>query len=311
MTSYQNIAVLKGGWCAEREVSLVSGKEAGKALRAEGFTVEEIDITRNVMDGLRAAFGGEGPDAVFNALHGPFGEDGRIQAVLEVLDIPYTHSGVLASALCMDKPRAKAVLAAAGLPVPSGTTISTDCLQGEHPMAIPYVVKPIGDGSSFGVNIISSNNQPAPCQRDLDENLFGGVAMVEPFIKGRELTTAVLGDRPLAVTEIIPHGTFYDFQSKYAAGGSAHVVPADIPDDITQAALAMAKEASLALGVRGLSRTDFRWDDELGVNGLFILEVNTQPGLTPTSLAPEQAAAKGMDFGKLVRWMIEDATCPR
>ncbi|WP_410795930.1 D-alanine--D-alanine ligase [Parvularcula sp. LCG005] len=305
------MVVLKGGWCAERDVSLVSGREAAKALLEEGYDVEEIDATRDIADQLNNSFDGRGPDVVFNALHGPYGEDGRIQSVLEIMGIPYTHSGVLASALAMDKPRAKAVLSAAGLPVPGGRTISTDSLTGEHPLPLPYVLKPVGDGSSFGVYIITSDNQAAPHKDDLDDAIFGGLAMVEPYVRGRELTVAVMHDRPLGITEIIPHGSFYDFQSKYSAGGSKHVLPADVPADVAEAARDLAVRAAQALGCRGVSRTDFRWDDEAGVKGLFILEVNTQPGLTPTSLAPEQAQAEGITFRALVRWMVEDATCPR
>lgn len=311
MTQSRRVAVLKGGWCAEREVSLVSGGAAATALRELGHDVAEIDMQRDVQTQLTSSFAGQGPEVVFNALHGPFGEDGRVQAVLEFLQIPYTHSGVLASALCMDKPKSKAVLASAGLPVPGGMTIETETLTGDHPAALPYVLKPVGDGSSFGVYIITSDSQPAPHRDELDQDLFGGVAMVEPYIPGRELTVAVLGDQSLGVTEIIPKGSFYDYSSKYVTGGSSHVLPADIPADITEAALTIALNAAQALGCRGLSRTDFRWDESLGVNGLFILEVNTQPGLTPTSLAPEQAAAEGIGFAQLVQWMIEDASCPR
>ncbi len=311
MSDIRRVAVLMGGWCAEREVSLSSGREAAKALRAEGFDVEEIDVDRDIATALRASFDGQGPEAAFNALHGPFGEDGRIQSVLEILDIPYTHSGVLASALAMDKPRAKAVLAGAGLRVPGGRTIRTETLTGEHPAEIPYVLKPVGDGSSFGVHLIVSPNQAAPLAAELDEALFGGIAMIEPFIRGREITVTVMGDRPLCVTEIIPKNAFYDYESKYTAGGSKHQLPADIPEDIAAAACAQAVKAAAALGCCGVSRTDYRWDDTQGVNGLFILEVNTQPGLTPTSLAPEQAAHCGIDFGALVRWMVEDASCPR
>ena len=248
MTQYSRIAVLKGGWCAEREVSLVSGKAAAEALRGEGFEVEEIDYTRDVAADLQRSFEGNGPDVVFNALHGPFGEDGRIQALLEILDMPYTHSGVLASSLCMDKPKTKAVLSSFGVRVPGGRTIRTETLTGDHPMPLPYVLKPVGDGSSFGVYIITSDNQAAPRREDLDENLFvGGIAMVEPFIPGRELTVAVMGDRPLGVTEIIPRNQFYDYEAKYAAGGSTHVLPADIPGPIAKMAMDMAVEATSAL----------------------------------------------------------------
>jgi D-alanine-D-alanine ligase len=308
---HKRVAVLYGGWCAEREISRVSGRAAADALRGEGYAVELIDMTRSIASQLTDSFGGQGPDVVFNALHGPFGEDGRVQAVLEFLEIPYTHSGVLASSLAMDKPRAKMVMGAAGLLVPGGRTIEVAELDGAHPIAPPYVLKPVADGSSFGVYIIKDAGQPAPHRTDIDPELFGGQALVEPYIPGRELTVAVLGERPLGVTEIIPRGGFYDFDSKYAAGGSTHVLPAEIPDEIANAAREMAVAAARSLGCRGLSRTDFRWDDGKGVNGLFILEVNTQPGLTPTSLAPEQAAADGMGFGALVRWMIEDASCPR
>lgn len=312
MTGCKSVVVLKGGWCAERPVSLVSGEAAAMALREQGYDVEEIDVTRKIMDDLRSAFAGAGPFVVFNALHGPFGEDGRIQALLEILDIPYTHSGVLSSALAMDKPRAKAVMRDSGLPVPGGEVVAISSLTGQHPAALPYVLKPIADGSSFGVYIIQEEDQSSPIGEDLSPDLFGGQAMVEPFIEGRELTVAVLGDKALGVTEIIAKkGQFYDYQSKYEDGGSEHVLPADIPAEITEAAMQMASEAALVLGCRGLSRTDFRWDDRRGVNGLFILEVNTQPGLTPMSLAPEQAAAAGMSFGELVHWMVEDASCPR
>lgn len=312
MTSCNSVVVLKGGWCAERPISLLSGEAAANALRDQGYDVEEIDVSRKIMDDLRSAFAGAGPFVAFNALHGPFGEDGRIQALLEILDIPYTHSGVLSSALAMDKPRAKSVLRDCGLPVPGGEVVPISSLTGKHPIDPPYVLKPTADGSSFGVFIIQEKTQQPPIGTELSADLFGGQAMVEPFIAGRELTVSVLGDKPLGVTEIIAKkGQFYDYQSKYEDGGSDHVLPADIPADITETAMSMASKAALVLGCRGLSRTDFRWDDRHGVNGLFILEVNTQPGLTPMSLAPEQAAAAGMSFGELVHWMVEDASCPR
>lgn len=310
--SPRRIAVLMGGWCSEREISLVSGEAAMKALIRLGHNVEAIDVTRTLGGALVASFAGEGPEIVFNALHGPFGEDGRVQALLEFAEIPYTHSGVLASGLAMDKPKAKAVLSAAGLPVPEGQTIDIASLDGRHPAVLPYVLKPVGDGSSFGVYIITKDDQPAPRHGDLDAALFGGVALLERYVPGRELTVAVLGDEALGVTEIVPKkGEFYDFQSKYAEGGSKHVLPADIPADIAVACRDMGVAAAKALGCRGLSRTDFRWDEGQGLKGLFILEVNTQPGLTPTSLAPEQAAAAGMGFDDLIAWMVEDASCPR
>ena len=305
------VAVLLGGLGAERGVSMVSGAAAAKALRAEGYAVEEIDVTRELARALYACFDGRGPDVVFNALHGPYGEDGTVQGVLEIAKIPYTHSGVLASALAMDKPMAKTVLAAAGLPVPGGMTLPVASFDGSHPMKPPYVVKPVADGSSFGVTIVRDRAEGGPRAEILTNDLFGGRALVEPFVPGRELTVACLNDRPLAVTDIVAASGFYDYQAKYDAGGSRHLLPADLPGEITRGCLDMAARAARALGCRGLSRTDFRWDESRGLKGLFILEVNTQPGLTPTSLAPEQAAYTGMDFGQLVRWMVEDATCPR
>ena len=307
----KRVAVLLGGWGAERGVSLVSGQAAAEALREGGYEVAEIDVSRDLAGDLRAAFDGAGPEVVFNALHGPFGEDGTVQGLLEIMGLAYTHSGVLASALCMDKPRTKAVLREAGLPVPGGHVLALARLDGSHPLPPPYVVKPVGDGSSFGVVIVDETAEAGPKAELLDARLFGGVAMVEPFVRGRELTVACLGEEPLGVTEIVPTTGFYDFAAKYQPGGSAHVLPADIPADVAREAERMAREAVRVLGCRGLSRTDYRWDDEAGLNGLFILEVNTQPGLTPTSLAPEQAAARGYDFARLCRWMVEDASCLR
>ncbi|MBB4659865.1 D-alanine--D-alanine ligase [Parvularcula dongshanensis] len=307
----KRVAVLMGGWGAERGVSLVSGGAAADALEEQGFAVERVDVTRDLAADLRATFGGEGPEVVFNALHGPFGEDGTVQGMLEIMGLPYTHSGVLASAACMHKQRAKAIMHDAGLPVPGGKMVPVGSFDGSHPLPVPYVVKPVGDGSSFGVHIVKSEADSGPHADLLEDSLFHGLALVEPFIPGRELTVACIGDEPLAVTEIIPTAGFYDYAAKYQAGGSRHVVPAELPEEITATCLDMAAQAARALGCRGVSRTDFRWDDENGVNGLFILEVNTQPGLTPTSLAPEQAAYKGMSFGDLVRWMVEDASCLR
>ena len=311
MTAPVRVAVLLGGLGAERGVSMVSGAAAARALREEGYETCEIDVTKELAHALYACFDGRGPDVVFNALHGPYGEDGTVQGVLEIAGLPYTHSGVLASAVAMDKPMAKTVLRAAGLPVPDGLTLPVASFDGSHPMPPPYVVKPVADGSSFGVTIVDEASNSGPRAELLADSLFGGQALVEPFVPGRELTVACLGDEALAVTDIVAAGGFYDYASKYETGGSRHVVPADLPPEVTQACLRMAAEAVRALGCRGLSRTDFRWDEARGLNGLFILEVNTQPGLTPTSLAPEQAAYKGMGFGQLVRWMVEDASCPR
>ncbi|MBB5221469.1 D-alanine-D-alanine ligase [Amaricoccus macauensis] len=296
------IAVLMGGRSAEREVSLVSGRECAAALRSEGFDVVEIDAGADLADVLRR----EQPDVAFNALHGRWGEDGCVQGILEWLSIPYTHSGVLASALAMDKDRAKAILAVAGLPVAKGMLARRDDVRQAHPMPAPYVVKPNSEGSSVGVYLVLDGaNSPAQLSDDMPETV-----LVEEYIAGRELTTSVLGDRALGVTDIITDG-WYDYHAKYAPGGSRHEVPANVPAEISRACLDYALRAHQALGCRGLSRTDFRWDEARGLDGLVLLEVNTQPGMTPTSLAPEQAAHSGMSFGDLVRWLVEDASCSR
>ncbi|MCB1352574.1 MAG: D-alanine--D-alanine ligase [Rhodobacteraceae bacterium] len=296
------IAVLKGGPSAEREVSLVSGRECAAALRNEGYSVVEIDAGPDLVDRLTA----EKPDVVFNALHGRWGEDGCVQGILEWLRLPYTHSGVLASALAMDKARTRQIYAQAGLPVAEGLLARRDDVRRAHPMPPPYVVKPFNEGSSVGVYLVHENaNGPAQLSDDMPE-----IVLVERFIPGRELTTTVMGDRALAVTDIYATG-WYSYEAKYAAGGSRHVVPADLPGDITRACLDYALRAHEAIGCRGVSRTDFRWDETRGLEGLHLLETNTQPGMTPTSLAPEQAAHCGMSFGELVRWMVEDASCSR
>ncbi len=296
------IAVLMGGRSAEREVSLVSGRECAAALRSEGFDVVEIDAGADLAQRLAELR----PDVAFNALHGRWGEDGCVQGILEWLAIPYTHSGVLASALAMDKTRSKQVFAAAGLPVARSILVDRQSAATAHPMAPPYVVKPNNEGSSVGVYLVGVGaNGPARLSDDMPEQV-----MVEEYVPGRELTTTVLGDRALSVTDILAEG-WYDYHAKYAPGGSRHVVPADIPDEISAACLDFALRAHHALGCRGVSRTDFRWDESRGASGLYLLEVNTQPGMTPTSLAPEQAAHAGMSFGDLVRWMVEDASCCR
>ncbi len=296
------IAVVKGGRSAEREVSLVSGRECAAALRNEGYDVVEIDAGPDVASVLQS----EKPDVVFNALHGRWGEDGCFQGVLEWLRIPYTHSGVLASALAMDKVRAKRAFVEAGLPVVEGRLVCRDEVRGSHPMEPPYVVKPYNEGSSVGVYLVHEGaNGPAQVSEDMPE-----ILMVERYVPGRELTTAVLGSRSLGVTDIVAEG-WYDYHAKYSPGGSRHVIPAEIPDEISEACLDYAVRAHEALGCRGLSRTDFRWDESRGLDGLVLLEVNTQPGMTPTSLAPEQAAHAGMSFGELMRWMVEDASCSR
>jgi len=296
------IAVVKGGRSAERDVSLVSGRECAAALRNEGYDVVEIDAGPDVASVLQT----EKPDVVFNALHGRWGEDGCFQGILEWLRIPYTHSGVLASALAMDKVRAKQAYVEAGLPVVESRLVCKDEVRASHPMAPPYVVKPHNEGSSVGVYLVhESANGPARVSDDMPD-----VLMVERFVPGRELTTTVIGNRALGVTDIIADG-WYDYHAKYSPGGSRHVIPAEIPSEIAEACLEHALRAHEALGCRGVSRTDFRWDETRGLAGLVLLETNTQPGMTPTSLAPEQAAHAGMDFGALVRWMVEDASCSR
>ncbi len=296
------IAVLMGGPSAEREVSLVSGRECAAALRTEGYEVVEIDAGRDLASRLTES----APDIAFNALHGRWGEDGCVQGILEWLRIPYTHSGVLASALAMDKERTKQVYARAALPVAESRLVPRAEVTAGHPMAPPYVVKPYNEGSSVGVYLVAENaNGPAKISDDMPDLL-----MVEKFVPGRELTTTVMGDRALAVTDILSDG-WYDYHAKYAPGGSRHVVPAALPDEITTACLDYALRAHEALGCRGVSRTDFRWDEARGLEGVILLETNTQPGMTPTSLAPEQAAYCGIGFGELVRWMVEDASCSR
>jgi D-alanine-D-alanine ligase len=271
-------------------------------LRQEGFTVVEIDAGDDLASALVAA----APDVAFNALHGRWGEDGCVQGILEWLRIPYTHSGVLASALAMDKNRAKALFAASGLPVPTGRLVCKAEVRGRHPMPPPYVVKPNNEGSSVGVYLVMEGaNSPAQLGDDMPE-----VLLVEEYVAGRELTTTVMGDRALAVTDIIADG-WYDYHAKYAPGGSRHVVPAAVPAEIEAACLDYALRAHRALGCRGVSRTDFRWDESRGLAGLYLLETNTQPGMTPTSLVPEQAAHAGISFGALVRWIVEDASCSR
>lgn len=301
------VAVLYGGISAEREVSLSTGEQVIGALREAGYEVMPIEVTEDL--GAVIAALSPPPDAVFNALHGRYGEDGAIQGVLDWLGIPYTHSGVRASSLAMDKASAKAVFAAAGLPVARGRVVDTDELVAADPMPLPYVVKPVNEGSSVGVEIFKNgDNRRAEVARTWR---FGRCALAEEYIPGRELTVAVMGDRSLAVTEIIADaGSFYDYDSKYADGGSRHVIPAHVHPDAYTRALDIALAAHRALGCRGASRADFRYDDTSGEPGrLVLLEVNTQPGLTRTSLLPEQAAHLGMDFPRLCAWMVENATC--
>ncbi|MCW1956524.1 D-alanine--D-alanine ligase [uncultured Lentibacter sp.] len=296
------VTVLMGGPSAEREVSLVSGRECAKALREEGYEVTELDAGQDLAERLRAL----APDVVFNALHGRWGEDGCVQGILEWLHIPYTHSGVLASSLAMDKERTKEVYRAHGLPVVPSVLAAKADVAARHVMAPPYVVKPYNEGSSVGVYIVQeAANGPPQLAADMPETV-----MVEAYAAGRELTTTVMGERALTVTEIITEG-WYDYDAKYTEGGSRHVCPADIPQDIFELCMEYAVTAHQALGCRGVSRTDYRWDAARGAQGLVLLETNTQPGMTPTSLSPEQARAVGMSFGALCAWMVEDASCLR
>ena len=304
---YSRIAVLKGGWSPEREVSLNSGAAAAQALAEAGYEAIEIDATRDLAVQLKKV----APDAVFNALHGQWGEDGCVQGILEVLEIPYTHSGVLASALAMDKQRAKAVFEDAGIPSPTGKIVTRAEAAGGEVMPAPYVIKPNAQGSSVGVYIIREGDNRPPAELTSKEWALGEDVLVEKFIPGRELTVAVMGDRALCVTEITTSLAFYDYEAKYAAGGSTHVLPADVPSEITERCLDLALRAHQALGCRGLSRADFRYDPNADGEQLYCLEVNTQPGLTSTSLAPEQAAHLGIPFPELCAWIAEDASCQR
>ena len=291
-----------GGPSAEREVSLSTGRECAAALREAGYEVIEVDAGRDLAARLTDA----APDVVFNALHGRWGEDGCVQGLLEWMRIPYTHSGVLASALAMDKQKSKDAYRAAGLPVVESVLAPRDEVRTRHVIAPPYVVKPNNEGSSVGVYLVhEAANAPPALSDDMPEQV-----MVEAFAPGRELTASVMGDRALTVTDILTEG-WYDYDAKYKEGGSRHVVPADLPDEIFQACLEYAVRAHEVLGCRGLSRTDFRWDEARGLDGLILLETNTQPGMTATSLSPEQAQGLGMSFGAFCAWMVEDASCDR
>jgi D-alanine-D-alanine ligase len=304
----KRVALLKGGWSNERDVSLASGKECGQALRNAGYDVTEIDVGRDISEVLRSMK----PDVAFNALHGPFGEGGMIQGLLELLEIPYTHSGVLASALAMDKHQAKIVMKAAGIPVTDHIIADRADVARAHVMAPPYVVKPIADGSSFGVFIVKADQSHPPQELLREDWTMGEEVMVERYIPGRELTCAVMGDVALGVTEIVTDLSFYNYEAKYAEGGSRHIVPAQIQPKIYDKVQKMALKAHAALGCRGVTRTDFRYNDRAGEDGeLVCLEINTQPGMTPTSLAPEQARHAGHSFEELVTWMVEDASCNR
>lgn len=303
----KHVAVLKGGWSNEREVSLSSGAECAEALRNAGFRVTEIDVGRDIGKVL----GDLQPDVAFNALHGTGGEDGTIQGVLEVLEIPYTHSGVLASALAMDKHQSKIVFKAAGIPVTDHVLEDRKAIASGHVMEPPYVVKPIADGSSYGTFIVRQGGHPP--QEILREDWRGGERlMVERYIPGRELTCAVMGDVALGVTEIVTDLHFYNYEAKYAVGGSRHLVPAPISSNLYRTVQTLSLKAHEALGCRGVSRSDFRLHELAGDNyNLVCLELNTQPGMTKTSLVPELARHAGHSFEELVTWMVEDASCNR
>lgn len=306
----KTVAVLMGGWSAEREVSLTSGRACASALREKGYDVREVDVQRDLADLL--AHLTPKPDVVFNALHGKGGEDGCIQGVLEILDIPYTHSAPLASALAMNKQKAKEVLQPMGVRCPEGLLVHIDDIrQGAEPMSKPYVVKPNAEGSSVGVYIVRPGDNKPPL--GLDKWAYGPYALVEEYIPGRELSVAVMGTKDsapkaLTVTEIKTHIDFYNYEAKYAKGGSTHVLPAAVNEDVFNEAMRVAAFAHEKLGCTGVSRSDFRYNDnQPGLSGLYYLETNTQPGMTPTSLVPEQAAHIGLSFGDLVSWLVENA----
>jgi D-alanine-D-alanine ligase len=307
---FNHVAVLMGGLSAEREVSLNTGKACADALEQTGYKVTRIDAGRDLADQLRRLH----PDVCFNALHGRWGEDGCVQGLLEVLAIPYTHSGVLASALAMHKERAKAILRAAGVPAADGKVVARAEAAKAHVLPRPYVLKPVAEGSSVGVFIVRKDHEHPPQQLNDPNWSFGEELLAERFIPGRELTCAVMGDRPLAVIEIVPAESlgFYNYEAKYAEGGSRHLLPAPLLPDVYQLVQKLALTAHKALGCRGVSRADFRYDDTGGGAGEVVcLEVNTQPGMTATSLVPELAAHAGLSFEELVSWMVEEASCSR
>ena len=307
---FKHVAVLMGGLSAEREVSLKSGKACADALEGEGYRVTRIDVDRTIANVLQQVK----PDACFNALHGRWGEDGLIQGILEYLQIPYTHSGVLASALAMHKERAKAVLRQAGVPVADGIVASRFEAARRHLMKPPYVVKPVDEGSSVGVFIVKEDYRHPPQELLADDWKLSETVLVERFVPGRELTCAAMGDKALDVIDIVPTGTlhFYNYEAKYAKGGSLHILPADLSPNIYQSVQTFTLAAHRALGCRGVSRADFRLDERAdGSHDLVCLEVNTQPGMTETSLVPDMARHAGLSFGELVAWMVEDASCNR
>jgi D-alanine-D-alanine ligase len=305
----KHVAVLMGGWDSERPVSLSSGNACANALETAGYRVTRIDVDRDVFDALKTVR----PDVAFNALHGPFGEGGSIQGLLELMRIPYTHSGVLASALAMDKGKAKIIYGAAGIPIAESRVVSRYEAAREHILPAPYVVKPVAEGSSFGVIIVKEDRSHPPQELLREDWPYGDMVMVERYIAGHELTCAVMGDRALGVIEIVPVSeAFYGYDAKYAPGGSKHLLPAPLLPKIYQDVQKLSLAAHQALGCRGVSRSDFRFDDTRpGHEELICLETNTQPGMTPTSLVPEMAVHAGISFEDLVSWMVEDASCDR
>lgn len=304
----KHVAVLMGGWSSEREVSLRSGKACADALERRGYRVSRVDVGRDVATVL----GDLKPDAALNVLHGSPGEDGTLQGVLEILGIPYSHSGVMASAVAMQKDVAKTLMAAAGVPVAEGMTVSRFEAAAKHLMRAPYVIKPVAEGSSVGVFIVTEAHEHPPQELYRDDWRHGEMVLLERYIPGKELTCAVMGERVLDVIEILPSVKFYDFEAKYSPGGSKHVLPAPISPFVYQEVRRLTLTAHRALGCRGVSRADFRFDDRVeGTQGLVCLEVNTQPGMTETSLVPELAAYAGISFDELVQWMVEDASLGR
>ncbi len=300
-----HVAVLMGGWSAERSVSLSSGEGVAKALESRGHKVTRIDMGRDVAQRLAEAE----PDVVFNALHGVPGEDGTVQGMMDLMGLKYTHSGLATSVVAIDKELTKKVLVPAGIPMPGGHVVESESLHAGDPLPRPYVLKPVNEGSSVGVAIVTEGgNYGLPIGRDVEGpwRHFDHL-LAEPYIRGRELTTAVLADEALLVTELRPKSGFYDFDAKYTDGMTEHVCPADIPGEIAEACRDIALRAHRLLGCKGASRSDFRWDDERGIEGLYLLEVNTQPGMTPLSLVPEQAGRLGIDYAELVERIVEEA----
>lgn len=302
-----HVAVLMGGWSGERDISLMSGGGCADALRREGFKVSEFDVDHSAASKLETLK----PDIAFNALHGAGGEDGCIQGMLETLEIPYTHSGVLASALAMNKEISKRLFAAHGLPVAQDCVVARTQAATEHVLEPPYVVKPLCEGSSLGVFLVLDETAPPPMELLDDAWEFGVRVMVERFIPGRELTCCVMDDKALDVIDIVTDGGFYDFQNKYTPGGSQHILPADIPENVYRRTQEISLRAHRVLGCRGVTRADFRFNEALGVDGVILLEVNTQPGMTETSLIPDITNYIGISYDKLVRWITQDASCQR